>query len=102
MFVVKLGTGKTVNASGVDEQYNPATEFSEERYTLTFEANPAEMTIEEYREMLFEEGALASIEVSVEGETVAEYTGYEKVDTLYIRLLPTGDRNASISLTKGV
>ena len=100
MFTVKLGTGKTFEATAVDERYQPATEFAAEAYSLNFEASPAERDLAEYVEMCSEEGALATVEVSVGGETAATYTGYEGVADATARLLPTGAKSVSVRLLK--
>lgn len=104
MFTVKLGTGKTFEASSVDERWQSASFLdkpeSDSMIVLDFEITPSKSTVEDYFNLLFEEGALGTIQVLLANKTEATYVGYTTVGNISVRLLSTGDKSASIQLLK--
>ena len=96
MFTVKLATGKTFTATAVEEVYG----LDSLGLTLRVEATPAAHPLAWYLGLLQEEGALGSLAVSVGGKTCLEAAGYSKIHFLSQRLLPTGDKQISLSLSK--
>lgn len=101
MFKVKLGTGKFFTATSIDERWNSVSANFSSSYILNFEASPTDETVDHYMELLQEDGALDTIEVSLDGgEPCATYTGYTDISAVSIRLLVTGEKSASIILTK--
>lgn len=96
MFTVKLATGKTFTATAVEEVFGPDSP----RLALRVEATPADHPLGWYLGLLQEEGALDSLAVSVGEKTCLEAPGYTKIQYLAQRLLPTGDKQLSLSLSQ--
>lgn len=99
MFTVKLGTGKTFEATAAEEAYG-AVYGGSPRLTLRLEASPAPRGLDWYLGLLEEEGALDTVAVAAGGKDCLEAQGYTQVVELTQRLLPTGDKHLSMVLCK--
>ncbi len=96
MFTVKLATCKTFTATAVEEVYG----LDSLGLTLRMEATPAAHPLAWYLGLLQEEGALDNIQVLLGEKPCLEAAGYSKINFLSQRLLPTGDKQISLSLSK--
>jgi len=96
MFTVKLATGKTFTATAVEEVYG----LDSLGLTLRVEATPAANPLAWYLGLLQEEGALDNIQVLLGEKPCLEAAGYSKIHFLSQRLLPTGDKQLSLSLSR--
>ena len=99
MFTVKLGTGKTFEATAAEEAYG-AVYGGSPRLTLRLEAAPAPRSLDWYLGLLEEEGALDAVAVEAGGIERLTALGYTQVVELTQRLLPTGDKHLSMVLCK--
>ena len=100
MFTIKLGTGKTFEATAVNESYRASQGDFGSRYQLSIEDSNAKHGIQEYTDILQEDGALDTVEVLRGDETILTLAGYTNVNDVSLRLLSTGARQLSITLEK--
>lgn len=101
MFTVKLGTDKTFEATVVEESYSIVRGLDTDgSITLRIEYAPAEKSVEEYKTLLSEAGALTSIEAMKEGQSCATFANYSQVTDITRRLLETGEKQIIILLEK--
>lgn len=98
MFKVTLGSGKTFDATAVNE--NLDVRKGEERVrSISMECTPTDKGIAYYEELFTEPGALDSIAVALEDGTAAmTATGYGAIQSMQVRLLTTGERAMNVQL----
>lgn len=102
MFKIQLGTGVEFDADSV-EQNSTADITGRPSVSFMMEKTPADHTLSWYIEQLNEPGALDSIVVKNDkGDELIPGEKWDRVSNISIRLLGTGDRSMSISLSKSL
>lgn len=100
MFTIKLGTGKTFKAISACEYYRDARVEGQNCEMFTAEDSAPENSLEWYREILEEEGALDSIDILKDEDVCMTVVGYTVIDDISMRLLSSGAKYLSINLSK--
>lgn len=98
MFKVTLGTGKTFDATAVNESLD-VYQGENRRRSVYIECSPTDKGLAYYEGLLTEAGALNELSVALEDGTAAmTVTGYEAIQSMQVRLLVTGERAMSVQL----
>lgn len=100
MFTVKLGSNVTFEVSSFCEYYRSESVDGKARMMLTMEQANPEHGIDWFMEKMNADGALNTIEAMIGEEVCATATGYTHIDDISLRLVATGERYLSISLSK--
>ena len=100
MFTVKLGSNVTFEVSSFCEYYRSESVDGKARMMLTMEQANPEHGIEWFMEKMNADSALNTIEAMIGEEVCATATGYTHIDDISLRLVATGERYLSISLSK--
>lgn len=98
MFKVTLGSGKTFDATAVNE--NLDVRKGEERVrSLSIECTPTDKSLEYYEGLFTEAGALDQIAVALaDGTAAMTAAGYGAIQSMQVRLLTTGERAMNVQL----
>lgn len=100
MFTVKLGSNVTFEVSSFCEYYRSESVDGKARMMLTMEQANPEHGIDWFMGKMNADGALNTIEAMIGEEVCATATGYTHIDDISLRLVATGERYLSISLSK--
>lgn len=100
MFTVKLSSDATFEVSSFCEYYRDEPVDGNARMMLTMEQANPEHGIDWFMEKLNADGALDVIQAMIGEEVCATASGYTHIDDISLRLVATGERYLSISLSK--
>ena len=96
MFTVKLGNNQTFEASAVNQSYR-----ADDSERLSIDNSNITQDLEYYKNLLNAESALDTISIQTEdGQTALTLEGFTDIETINIRVLPTGGLYLNIVLSK--
>lgn len=96
MFTVKLGNNQTFEASAVNQSYR-----ADDSERLSIDNSNITQNLEYYKNLLNAENALDTVSIQTEdGQTALTLEGFTNIETINIRVLPTGGLYLNIVLSK--